>query len=205
MKYYIKNNTLIIEGKFEALSSGVNGGRASIVSILNHQVQPDFNHKQPAEYLNCLADTLNIPGPFFGLLTAVSMDNLCVSTEDYLTAFVTAGVTHPSPFKFDNSVKYLKSKELSELSKIGTINIILVVKGILSEGAMVGAVITATEAKALTLLDLGCDFIGTTTDAVIVAYENQPHFFLEYAGSGTEFGDKIVKTVSSGIKESLRL
>ncbi len=187
MKYYIKNNTLIIEGKFEALSSGVNGGRGSVVSIINHQVQPDFNHKQPAEYLNCLADTLNIPGPFFGLLTAVSMDNLCVSTEDYLTAFVTAGVTHPSPFR------------------VGTINIILVVKGILSEGAMVGAVITATEAKALTLLDHGCDFIGTTTDAVIVAYENQPRFYLEYAGSGTEFGDKIIKTVYGGIKESLRL
>ena len=165
----------------------MNGGRGSIVSILNHQVQPDFNHKQPAEYLNCLADTLNIPRPFFGLLTAVSMDNLCVSTEDYLTAFVTAGVTHPSPFR------------------VGTINIILVVKGVISEGAMIGAVITATEAKALTLLDLGYDFVGTTTDAVIVAYENQPALYLEYAGSGTEFGDKIVKTVSVGIKESLRL
>jgi adenosylcobinamide hydrolase len=77
--------------------------------------------------MNCLADTLNISEPFFGLLTAVSMDNLCVSTDDYLTAFVTAGITHPSPFR------------------IGTINIILVINGALSEGAMVGAVITATK------------------------------------------------------------
>lgn len=187
MKYYIKNNTLIVEGKFEALSSGVNGGRSSVASIINHQVKPDFNHTQPAEYMNCLADTLNIPEPFFGLLTAVSMDNLCVSTDDYLTTFVTAGVTHPSPFR------------------IGTINIILVVKGVISEGAMAGALITATEAKALTLLDLGYDFVGTTTDAVIVAYENQPRFYLEYAGSGTEFGDKIIKTVSIGIKGSLKV
>jgi adenosylcobinamide hydrolase len=183
MKYYIKNNTLIIEGKFEALSSGVNGGRSSIASIINHQVQPDFNHKQPAEYLNCLADTLNIPGPFFGLLTAVSMDNLCISTDDYLTAFVTAGVTHPSPFR------------------IGTINIILVIKGALSEGAMVGAVITATEAKGLALLDLGFHFTGTTTDAIVVAYEKHPRY-IEYSGTSTAFGEKIIKTVIRGVKES---
>jgi len=187
MKYSIKNNTLIIEGKFEALSSGVKGGRASIVSILNHQVQQDFNNMQPAQYLNCLANSLIIKKPYFGLLTAVSMDNLCISTDDYLTTFVTAGITHPSPFR------------------IGTINIILVVKGIISEGAMVGAVITATEAKALSLLDLGYDFVGTTTDTVIVAYENKPQPYLEYAGSATEFGEKIIKTVSMGIKGSLRL
>ena len=187
MKYSIKNNTLIIEGKFEALSSGVNGGRASIVSILNHQVAPDFNNMQPAQYLDCLADSLIIQKPYFGLLTAVSMDNLCVSTDDYLTTFVTAGITHPSPFR------------------IGTINIILMVKGIICEGAMAGAVITATEAKALTLLDLGYDFVGTTTDAVIVAYENKLRDYLEYAGSATEFGDKIIKTVSIGIKKSLKV
>jgi adenosylcobinamide hydrolase len=186
MKYSLKNNTLIIEGKFEALSSGVNGGRSNIVSILNHQVAPDFNNMLPAQYLTCLADSLNIQKPYFGLLTAVSMDNLCVSTDDYLTTFVTAGITHPSPFR------------------AGTINIILVVKGVISEGAMAGAVITATEAKALALLDLGYDFAGTTTDAVIVAYENKPKPYLEYAGSATEFAEKIIKTVSIGVKKSLK-
>lgn len=184
MEYNIIKNTLLIKGKFEALSSGVNGGRASIASIVNHQVKRDFDH-QPVEYLNNLMKTLHAPLPYFGLLTAVSMDKLCIMREDYLTTFVTAGISNPSSFR------------------IGTINIILVIKGVLSEGAMVGAVITATEAKAMALIDLGYDFLGTTTDAVVVAYEKHPQPYIEYAGSATDFGKKIIKTVSEGIKNSL--
>jgi adenosylcobinamide hydrolase len=105
----------------------------------------------------------------------------------YLTAFVTAGITHPSPHR----------------ANIGTINIILLIKGILSESAMVGAVITATEAKGLALLNMRFDFLGTTTDAVIVAYEKQPQTCIEYAGPYTDLGRKITKTVVTGVKEGI--
>ena len=191
MRHHIKDSTLVIEGEFEALSSGINGGRACVECLFNHQVQPGFNHFEPAQYMDRLADSLQLQRPYFGLLTAVNMDDLCVSTDDYLTTFVTAGITHPSGFRVKDS-------------EAGTINIILVVNGILSEGAMAGAIITATEAKGLALMEMGCDFLGTTTDAVIVAYRKHSSPYIEYAGSYTEFGEKITGTVVRCVKEGLR-
>ena len=191
MRHYIKDSTLIIEGEFEAISSGINGGRACVECLFNHQVQPGFNHFEPAQYLDRLADSLQIRRPYFGLLTAVNMDDLCVRTDDYLTTFVTAGITHPSGFRVKDS-------------EAGTINIILVVNGTLSEGAMAGAIITATEAKGLALIEMGYDFLGTTTDAVIVAYRKHSSPYIEYAGSYTEFGEKITGTVVRCVKEGIR-
>jgi adenosylcobinamide hydrolase len=188
MIHYIKDSTLIIKGEFQALSSGINGGRGHVDHLFNHQVQPDFDHFEPAQYMDRLVDSLQMQRPCFGLLTAVNMNNLCVMTDDYLTTFVTAGITHPSPHR----------------ANIGTINIILVIKGILSESAMVGAVVTATEAKGLALLSMGFDFLGTTTDAVIIAYEKQPRPCIEYAGPYTDLGKKITKTVITGIQEGIK-
>jgi len=191
MIHYTKDSTLIIEGEFEAISSGINGGLACVECLFNHQVQPGFNHFEPAQYLDRLADSLQIRRPYFGLLTAVNMDDLCVRTDDYLTTFVTAGITHPSGFRVKDS-------------EAGTINIILVVNGILSEGAMAGAIITATEAKGLALMEMGYDFLGTTTDAVIIAYLKHSSPYIEYAGSYTEFGEKITGTVVRCVKEGIR-
>ncbi|MBA1340952.1 MAG: adenosylcobinamide hydrolase [ANME-2 cluster archaeon] len=191
MIHYIKDSTLIIEGGFEAISSGINGGRRHVDCLFNHQVQPDFDHSKPAQYMERLADSLQIRRPYFGLLTAVNMDDLCVRTDGYLTTFVTAGVTHPSGFRVKDS-------------EAGTINIILVVNGSLSEGAMAGAIITATEAKGLALMEIGCDFLGTTTDAVIIAYQEHSSPYIEYAGSYTEFGEKITGTVVRCVKEGMR-
>ncbi|MBN1133972.1 MAG: adenosylcobinamide amidohydrolase [Methanosarcinaceae archaeon] len=189
MKYQIKDNTLVIEGRFEAISSGLKGGRGRAGCLFNHEVQPDFDNYDPLEYLENLAGFLDVKPPYFGLLTAVSMDNLCVMKDDYLTTFVTAGITHPSVFR---------------VNRVGTINIILVVDGILSESAMVGTIITATEAKGLALMEMGYDFLGTTTDAVILAYQNVSGPSIEYAGSYTEFGEKIMGTVLMGVKEGIK-
>lgn len=121
MRYYVKDSTLIIEGRFEALSSGINGGCGYVECLINHEVQSDFECHEPTQYLEKLANSLEVQRPYFGLLTAVNMDNLFVMKDDYLTTFVTGGVTHPSGFRVD---------------KVGTINIILIVNAVLSEGAM---------------------------------------------------------------------
>jgi adenosylcobinamide hydrolase len=189
MKYRIKRHTLIIQGDFEAISSGVNGGRRHVGNIINHQVQPGFDHDNPVEYLDNLVDAIDIKKPYFGLLTAVNMNNLNVIRDDYLSVFVTAGITHPSVYR---------------IHKAGTINIILVVDGTLSEGAMVGAVITATEAKGIALVDMGYDFLGTTTDAVVVAYEKHTSRYFEYAGPHTELGEKITNTIIESVSKGLR-
>ena len=194
MKHYIRDSTLVISGEFEGLSTGINGGRKYIESIFNHEVKTGFEHKDPLQYMDDVADSVDVRQPYFGLLTAVSMDNLCINTDDYLTTFVTAGITHPSIYRLN---KY----------NPGTINIILVVDGLLSEGAMAGAMITATEAKSLALLEMGYDFLGTTTDAVVVAYQKKnenPDSYIEYAGSYTDFGEKITNNVIKGVKEGIK-
>lgn len=198
MKYQVIHNTLIIKGEFEAISSGVNGGRKKVKALFNHTVHPHFSHAPPETYMKQIADRLHIPTPYFGLLTAVDMKYLRVITDDYLTAFITAGITNPSPFRITNQHIHYPPQRL------GTINIILTAQATLSEEAMVGAIITATEAKALSLIRAGCNFLGTTTDAVIVACEKHPEKYIKYAGSCTEFGEKITKVVIKGIRKPLK-
>ncbi len=197
MQYYIKNRTLIIKGDFEAVSTGLNGGRARVNYLFNKQVPRTFNPPSPREFIREEAFKLDLEAANFGLLTAVNMEYLQIIEDDYLTAFITAGVSNGSEFR----------------AKVGTINIILVSKARLSETALLGAIITATEAKGLALLEKGYTFLGTNTDAVIVAYETDSEPSLEneneqeipYAGSSTEFGKKITEAVIKGVKAGLEL
>lgn len=197
MQYHIKDQTLIIKGDFEAVSTGLNGGRARVEYIFNKQVPRTFNPPSPEEFIREEALKLSIEKTYFGLLTAVNMDYLQVIEDVYLTAFITAGVSNGSEFR----------------AKIGTINIILVSKERLSETALLGAIITATEAKGLALLEKGYTFLGTNTDAVIVAYEtgsmpgseNEKKQEIPYAGSSTELGKKITEAVIKGVKAGLEL
>ena len=197
MRYYVKDSTLVIEGDFEAVSTGLNGGRARVNYIFNKQVPRTFNPPDPQEFVKKEALKTGIEAANFGLLTAVKMEYIQVIEDDYLTAFITAGVSNGSEFR----------------AKVGTINIILISKARLSETALFGAIITATEAKGLALLEKGYTFLGTNTDAVIVAYEtdsnpgskSEEKQEIPYAGSSTDFGKKITKAVIKGIKEGLEL
>jgi adenosylcobinamide hydrolase len=197
MQYYVKDQTLIIKGDFEAVSTGLNGGRTRVKYLFNKQVPRTFNPPDPGEFVKEEALKLGLEEANFGLLTAVNMDYLQVIEDDYLTIIITAGVSNGSEFR----------------AKIGTINIILVSKVRLSETALLGAIITATEAKGLALLEKGYTFLGTNTDAMIVAYETDSEAGLEndkkqeipYAGSSTDFGKKITEAVIKGVKAGLEL
>jgi adenosylcobinamide hydrolase len=167
------------------LSTGVDGGRRGVRNILNIQVPHDFSHDDPKGFIERKAALLNLEGDCVGLLTAVEMRSVQTLHDTCLTAFITAGLTKASSF--------------------GTINVILVSSARLSEGAMAGAIITATEAKTRALLDCGFRFTGTTTDAVVVAYESggqgKP---ILYSGPATPFGQRVVKLVRSGVKDALK-
>ncbi|AKB47088.1 Adenosylcobinamide amidohydrolase [Methanosarcina sp. Kolksee] len=197
MEYYLKDSNLIIKGDFEAVSTGLNGGRARVKYLFNKQVPRTFNPPDPREFVKEEALKLSFEGAYFGLLTAVKMEYLQVIENDYLTAFITAGVSNGSEFR----------------AKVGTINIILISKVRLSETALLGAIITATEAKGLALLEKGYTFLGTNTDAVIVAYEitskpgleNEERQEIPYAGSSTDLGKKITEAVIKGVKVGLEL
>ncbi|MGZ4902057.1 MAG: adenosylcobinamide amidohydrolase [Halobacteriota archaeon] len=188
MKHEIVDDVLIISGGaegFEILSTGVEGGRRRVKYILNIQVPPNFPHDDPGRYIKGVAHSLQLKGGYAALLTAVEMQRLQVFHDTCVTVFVTAGVH-------------------STLS-LGTINIIIVSSKALSEGAMAGSIITATESKTRALFDLGLNLTGTPTDAVIIAYEKgRDTSPIVYAGVATRFGRKIGALIRRGIMNSLK-
>jgi len=175
----------VIKGNFEALSSGVNGGRRAVNNILNIQVPHDFSHDDPKSYIEGVAASMTLEEDCLALLTAVEMKNVRILSDGCVTVFVTAGLTNPSSF--------------------GTINIIVISSEKMSEGAIVGTIITATEAKTRALIDKGLEFTGTTSDAIIIAYEQtgegEP---ILYGGPATPFGSRVSKLVRAGVKEALK-
>jgi len=193
LRYFVMDKTLVVKGDFDGLSTGIDGGRRRVGAVLNHEVGKDFNNDDPVAYMDAVASKLGVERPCFYFLTAVLMENLCVVRDQQVTAFITAGVSNPC---HDPSVP-------------GTINIILVIHGRMSEGALASAVITATEAKAKALFEMGFDFTGTTTDAVAVLSEELktdvcgPIFF-EYTGSGTDIGQSIYRCVKKGVAEGIK-
>jgi adenosylcobinamide hydrolase len=184
VEYEVLDRVLVLKGNFEAMSSGVDGGRRAVQNILNIQVPHNFSHDDPKSYIEGVAASLKLDGGCIALLTAVEMKNVQILNDACVTVFATAGF-NPSSF--------------------GTINIIVISSTTLSEGAIAGTIITATEAKARALFDKGLRFTGTTSDAVVVAYENsredEP---ILYSGPATPFGSRVAKLVRLGVKDALK-
>ena len=214
----VKNQTLIIWSKtpLKILSSALlNGGLVEANGIINVQVpegsgseKSDMHWSGPEDFLVKAAQELQLPKEkVVGLMTAAKMKNLVTFTEKYdgvtLTVFVTAGatvaVTAGEP----------AASKSSQLQKIGTINIVVIVDGNLTEGCMVEVIKTATEAKTVALreLDIRSHFsgdlaTGTLTDSVAVGCtkKGEP---IQYAGTFTILGELIGKCVREGVKMAI--
>ena len=181
MRYYLRENTLFVRGSYRSISTGVGGGIGTVSTLLNHTVRPDWDGLEPLRELALVTHREGLPPDFFGLLTAVKMQNLCILQYDFLTVFISAGIAPGDG---------------------GTINIIACSSQGMSDAALAGAVITATEAKSEALKGLGHPFYGTPTDAVIVASEGP--VVHPYAGILTEVGHRIHAAVLFGIPEALQ-
>jgi adenosylcobinamide hydrolase len=183
MRYFFKGKTLFLRGSFRAASTGVNGGLREVTTILNHTVDGAPDHAAPLRQLEDLAAGMGFSRDFFGLLTAVDIRTSCILHYDFITLFVTAGVTHPNP------------------AAPGTINIIVHSSEGFTDGALLGAMLTVTMAKADALRALGHSFSGTVTDAVVVASEGPACH--EYAGTATGAGKRIYGAAFRGVQEAL--
>lgn len=213
----INNQTLVIWSKtpLRILSSAVlNGGLKEANGIINVQVPEgcgnDKNdvHWSPEDFLDKVVQGLQLPNDkVVGLMTAAQMDNVAVSNEKYdettLTVFVTAGSTVAV-----TAGEAAASKGV-QLERIGTINIILLVDGNLTEGCMVDALKTATEAKTVALreLDIRSRFSGdiasgTLTDSVAIGCTKKGGA-IQYAGTFTMLGELIAKCVRGAVKSAI--
>jgi adenosylcobinamide amidohydrolase len=143
------------------------------------------------------------------MMTAAEMRNLkmsnCKHHNSTLNVYVTAGV--------DIGVtagEATVSTRKTPLSKLGTINVILVIDGNLTDGCMVDAAKTITEAKSVALreLDVRSRFSGdlasgTMTDAIAVACTGRGKP-IKFSGTGTALGEIMGKMVKDSLKDALK-
>lgn len=204
----IEGDTLVIRSVslLKTLSSAVlNGGLREAKVIINQQVPIDYDDTDPEGCLKAVIKSLNLPPEdVIGLMTAVDVPNVALATQQdkglTVSAIVTAGVSNPATAG-DTIIPHAKGA--------GTINIVLLIDGNLTEGCMVNAVKTATEAKSTALGELdirsrlsGDPASGTTTDAIVVACTGlgEP---MKYAGTATKLGELIGKSVKKAVKEAI--
>ncbi|ALM74578.1 adenosylcobinamide amidohydrolase [Thermococcus barophilus] len=128
---------------------------------------------------------------FVGFMTAVDIPKVLAHAKSgRVEAYVTAGITNPA-IAGDEPPPW----------KPGTINIAIIIHKGLTVGALANAIMTATEAKTYTLLKLGHNATGTTSDGIgVFAYEGRE----EWAGTATKLGISIGGAVRKALEESIR-
>lgn len=185
------------------LSSAVVGGDLRTARhIVNMHVPKGYAGKDPHADLVEFATRLGIVEPFVGMMTAAHTHNgrVAIESRDDITvaAIVTAGLSNVS------AAGITPPAQMS----IGTINTILLIDAALTESALANAMITATEAKTLTLVERdvrtreGHLASGTSTDAVVIACTGRGAR-LRYAGTATVVGWLIARTVRDALNQSL--
>jgi adenosylcobinamide hydrolase len=221
----VTERTLIIDcgATMRLLSSApMCGGLHRARYILNHQVcanldgpgdgktaQPPASEGHPSRTLRQVGASLGIHEPCVGLMTAVPMTQLVIGREEsnglWVECFATVGVT--------NAVRAGEAPLLDPvvIQKPGTINLILITNGCLSEAAMVGAVQVVTESKTGVLRDHAVPSwtgrpgaTGTGTDAVVIASAcRHAGPWVPYSGTHTAIGALIGLVVADCVAHGL--
>lgn len=211
----VDQQKLVVSAKkpLKVLSSAYHdGGLVKATGIVNFHIskeQDEEVHRKPDESLKKAVVKLGFsPERTVAMMTAAEMRNLGSSTcrhyDATLGVFVTAGVDFGT-----TAGETTVSKNNMQCLKLGTINIILIIDGNLTDGCMVDAAKTMTEAKSVTLreLDVRSRFSGdlasgTVTDTVAVACTGRGKP-LRFAGTGTLLGELIGRMVRDSLKDAL--
>ena len=185
------------ERPLRVLGSAVVGGGFGVTrEILNVHVDDQYDGERPDEDLAAVAAELGIREPFVGLMTAAYTQFARCAVERLgdlaVAAVVSVGLSNTSSAGMTPPIG-AGPADGAAVPGPGTINIVLLVDGALTPAAMVNAVITATEAKTMTLAawDVktpgGDAASGTSTDTVVVACTGRGEQ-LGYAGPATPVG-----------------
>ena len=138
MRYYTRENTLIIRGDFRvANNNSINGELFDINSIICVAIPKNFTGNA-SSLIDQVSTENGFLNPQFGLFTTIPINCLCIVKYDYITTFVIAGksssncsiniiVTSTRPFSdlellnYTKTVTELKDKVLSEMKIQNTI------------------------------------------------------------------------------------
>lgn len=189
-------------------SAPVRGGFCEANCIVNRRVPADYHESNPQrDTVRWLIRSGFDPEKTVALMTAAPTEDAVLTRAAgdgfCLTTLVTAGV--------GNAVRAGRPGLLDDdWWRPGTINAILLVDGNVTESAMVGALVTATEAKAAALQDLkvmdnkGNVATGTSTDAVVIARLHRTGGKIHlYAGTVSPLGKAVARAVYDAVTEAV--
>ncbi|MCI0476721.1 MAG: adenosylcobinamide amidohydrolase, partial [Anaerolineales bacterium] len=148
LQYDARGVHLRSDAPLAVLSSAVVGSElAQTRHIVNLHVARGYDNRAPRDDLDAFAHELGIAEPFVGLMTAAKTERAQVAVErDAATtviAIATVGVSNPEAAGISEAAPTMP----------GTINIVVVADVCLTQAARVNAIITATEAKTLALIE----------------------------------------------------
>lgn len=177
-------------------SAAVGGGLGATGWVINAQVDKDFRRTDLDAHLGAIAADCDCAGAGVGLLTAARVGAWQRGAEDAVVADATVGVTLPT-------WAAAPPETATDAPAPGTINLVVQVPVRLSEAALVGAVITVTEAKTQALLEAGVPGTGTASDAVCILCPL--HGPAEaFAGPRALWGARIARAVHGAVRAGLR-
>ncbi|QQE79683.1 adenosylcobinamide amidohydrolase [Alicyclobacillus sp. SO9] len=205
---------------FRSISSCIYGGGLQTTQYIgNFQVERSYRSMEPEKDLQDRFKEVGVPEEKMplaaGFLTAASVLDagweVRTGEQWELLTCVSVGTA--------NSVRIpmAASDDLNRSYSPGTINIITLIAGVVRPEALVGGVITATEAKTAALYDLnirvsdGRHATGTSTDAILLGStqralvrhrsldDEKPMNEIQYAGLATTFGQALGSAVYNAV------
>ena len=184
------------DGPTRMVASSPHGGGLGVRRwVINAQVPASYGRRDPDHHLGKLGVSLGLPARGVGMLTAADVREVRVSSDGGVDAAVTVGLGHPTRAAAPDRTR--------PVSMVGTINAVVWVPERLSDGALVNAVTTATEAKTQGLLDRGLDATGTATDAVCIACPDggPAHMF---GGPRSIWGARLARALHAAVMAASR-
>ncbi|WP_337102944.1 adenosylcobinamide amidohydrolase [Paenibacillus sp. YIM B09110] len=195
----------------QALSSAIHpGGFSWADHIVNWKVPLDYRCDDPiADFVHRCEGWGSKAEHTIGMLTAAKLTHASVKELEgdrfKLLCITTSGTR--------NAARAGLPRQTFSAYEPGTINTVLLIDGQMTESAMVNAVITATEAKAAALHELGIVetangqlATGTTTDAIAIGVSQRASWqaIHAYAGVATTIGCAIGEAVYETVLEATR-
>jgi adenosylcobinamide hydrolase len=207
-----KEDHLLIRhpGPLETLSNAVYGGGLKHAShFVNWKVPLDYGSNDPSHLMKQKLTEWGYPvSASIGLQTAAYIHTASVQEmigdEFRMICVVTAGL--------GNAARAGKKRKTFPAYQCATINVFLFIDTSMTHSAMVNGIITATEAKAAALQDLGVvdenglTATGTTTDAIVMAASQNSERYRthQFAGTATSIGNAIGCLVYNAVCEVVR-
>ncbi|MEE9367615.1 MAG: adenosylcobinamide amidohydrolase [Pontiella sp.] len=193
------------------LSSAVlNGGAVRASHLLNLKVNGDSRAIEPPEKtLAAYCVDAGWRGTTVGMMTATSMDSLRVAKESAdgieIAVLATSGLSNPRRAGDRAECRRM----VMESEPVGTINIIAITSAILTDAAMVEALMIVTEAKSAVLQEADVRSpvssgiaTGTGTDAIAVVSGHGPQE-VRYCGKHVLFGEILGRLAASAVRLSI--